>query len=211
MKLIVAALHDEVKDFLEDGYKLIVKKPYQLYRKNKTLVLVTGVGKVNASFSLTKVLDAFPRVDLIINTGFAGATKPFKVGEVVSILSTTYHDFDLTVFGYAQGQVPNLPVFYESDIKLRKLIREKYPVSEANLYTGDYFMSGADLRKGFVVDMEGAALYQVAHLSNIKIIAFKVVSDIVNADNQIDDYKKFEKDRGASMIKLALNRILEMI
>lgn len=211
MKLIVVAMKDEIKDFLSNDFEEVVFKPYQLFKKGDILVLITGVGKVNAAFSLTSVLDKYKKIDLIINVGFAGATKPFKVGEVIGILSATYHDFDLTVFGYAHGQVPNLPVYYESDMTLKNKILAKYPFKEANLYTGDYFMSGANLRKGFVVDMEGAALYQVAHLSSLPIIGFKIVSDIINDNDQLDSYKAFESDLGAAKIKLVLDNVLKEV
>jgi adenosylhomocysteine nucleosidase len=39
--------------------------------------------------------------------------EPFEVGDVVVVKEVSYHDFNLTMFGYEKGQVPGLPSIFE--------------------------------------------------------------------------------------------------
>ena len=40
--------------------------------------------------------------------------------------------------------------------------------------------------------MEGAAIYQVAHMYQVKVISIKLISDIINSPTQLDGYEVFE-------------------
>jgi adenosylhomocysteine nucleosidase len=164
-----------------------------------TLIIQTGVGKVNASMKLTETL-VKNNIDAIVNVGFAGASYHFEVGDVILIEDAMYHDFDLTFFGYEQGQVPHYPQKFKSDEKLSQMILDKIEhVKKGSLYTGDYFMTNA-VDIPYIADMEGAALYQVAYNFNIPMVSVKIVSDIVGMKDHYKQYKKFESSVGASLI-----------
>lgn len=157
----------------------------------KVILVTTGVGKVNASLTLSAVLSKYP-IESIINVGLVGGFKPLHQGDMVIIKETAYHDFDLTIFGYELGQVPQMPTYYPSDQALIKTVSSKLDLKHVRLYTGDKFLTNP-LEMGSVCDMEGAAFYQVAYLYQIPIISIKVVSDIVGQETQIEDYELFEQ------------------
>ena len=190
MKLIVAAMKEEAA----------VIKHHE--------VLLTGIGKVNAASKLTEALMKH-EVEAIYNVGFAGASHHYDVGDVIIIESAAYHDFDLTLFGYELGQVPGCPAVFESNDKLLKEAINRLPKAKlGRLYTGDYFMTNP-VDKPYIVDMEGAALYQVAYLKHMPIISIKVISDIVGMDNHYENYKVFEKEKGAKKIAEIVNLLVK--
>ena len=187
MILVIAAMQEEIKE---------ITKSIQ----PNTHVIVTGVGKVNAAMRLTDMIQK-ERIEAIINVGFAGATKDYSIGDVVLIKQTKYHDFNLSMFGYAPGQVPGYPTYFESDKTWLKNIKKHLPyIKEGNLLTGDCFMTG-DVEGHSLFDMEGTALYQVAHHFQIPIVSIKVVSDVIGMDDHVINYKKFEAEHGAVLLK----------
>jgi adenosylhomocysteine nucleosidase len=186
MILFVLAMEEEAKEIL---------KNQSLNKK----VLLTGIGKVNAASQLSAFV-ATNEVDAIYNLGFAGASKPYKVGDVVLIEQASYHDFDLTLFGYKKGQVPGFPeVFQSSSVLMDEMKSKLIKIQTGQLFTGDYFMT-EEKDESFVVDMEGAALYHVAHSKNIPIISIKVISDVMGMENHFDSYKEFESEFGANKL-----------
>lgn len=191
--LYVIAMDDEAKDIINET-TLIQEEPFRLYKNGDALLAITKIGKVNASFVLSNLLTKY-NVQTIVNIGFAGANGDYQIGEAVLIKEAQYHDFDLTVFGYELGQVPNFPTKYFSNPDLMK----DFTYKQANLYTGDYFMTTKD-DNNYLVDMEATALFQVAHLMNKPMIVFKVVSDIIGKDKHLDEYNNFEKN-GSKIIK----------
>jgi adenosylhomocysteine nucleosidase len=60
-----------------------------------------------------------------------------------------------------------------------------------------------------VVDMEGAALYQVAYFYKIPILSIKVVSDIIGMKDHLVHYKKFEQDQGAIALRIIYQTLFE--
>ena len=91
---------------------------YQGYLENREVILVqSGIGKVNATITTVLLVQQF-NVDLIINTGTAGGVhKGLKVGDIVIADSLTYHDVDVTGFGYEKGQMAGMPALYYPDLQ----------------------------------------------------------------------------------------------
>lgn len=196
MKLFVAAMPSEIDD--------IMKLSHQHH-----MICLTGIGKVNAAIKLTQYLNQH-QVDAIYNIGFAGASSHFEVGDIVIIKEAAYHDFDLTLFGYEKGQVPGCPLYFQSDTKLLTDLIKIFPdAKKETLYTGDYFMTESK-HQHFVVDMEGAALYQTAWHHQIPIISIKVISDIVGMDEHYASYQKFEAQQGSKTLLEVYQKILDL-
>ena len=94
---------------------LEVETQGQLNHLNTHDILYTGVGKVNATYELTKRLavegginhDA--RKKLVINYGTAGSRK-YKKGELVDCTKFIQRDMDVTGLGFQRGETP-----YEQD------------------------------------------------------------------------------------------------
>lgn len=188
MRLYLFAMLEEAKDILTE-YELVQDKPFHLYKNETSLLAITGVGKVNASL-VTSFLIGTYNITSIVNMGFVGAIGDFSIGESLIVNKALYHDFDLSIFGYEKGQVPRLPVYYESNKELLKGINI---TKTATLYTGDYFMTESNLTN-YIADMEAVAMFQVAHVFNIPMISIKVVSDIIGSNDHIEEYKVFEKN-----------------
>ncbi len=186
MMLFVAAMASEVSAILKE-------------HPTVQSLLITGVGKVNAASQLSAYLSRHD-VSHIVNLGFAGATEPYQTGDLVIIDDAKYHDFDLSMFGYDKGQVPGMPTSFTSDLQLKEKVSSALAkVKFGHLLTGDVFMT--EKRQGsYLVDMEGAALYHVAHLHHVPIIAIKVVSDIIGSTNHLEQYQKFEAEEGANIL-----------
>lgn len=200
MRLYMIAMHDEASEIIKD-FKRVTESLVELYVKDDIFVAISQVGKVNASFALTYLLTKYPNIDKIINIGFAGAVGNYDVGDNVLVSETIYHDFDLTVFNYKLGEVPNIK---EDFITSESYLRLFYDFKHTILYTGDSFQTNA-LNDDYLADMEGSALYHVAHLFNKPIFSIKVVSDVIGKD-KVEDYEKFEKI-GAKNIEMLYNTI----
>lgn len=201
MRLYVIAMMDEAKDIVKD-FDHIEDSIIDIYKKDDILVAITNIGKVNASLSLSHVLTKYDDIKEVINIGFAGAYGNFNIGDFVLVDEAKYHDFDLTVFNYKLGEVPNIKVPLNCDIKY---LRNFYDLKRANLYTGDSFQT-KKISESYLADMEGAALSHVAHLYNIPFLSVKVVSDLIEKNN-VTDYVEFEK-LGSNNI-LSLFKLIE--
>ncbi|MFU8793660.1 MAG: 5'-methylthioadenosine/S-adenosylhomocysteine nucleosidase [Acholeplasmataceae bacterium] len=208
MILVCAAMTSEVNAILAFyPFKKIDEGLFRYqYHTKEILLTITGIGKVEAAHQLTKILATY-KVQKIYNIGLAGATPPYHQGDIIAIEHATYHDFDLTIFGYKKGQVPGRPHPFLSDPKMLKHACDKLNIQKAQCYTGDYFMTET-LPGAYVVDMEGAALYHVALLENIPILAIKVISDVLGMDQHVASYQAFEEKQGAEILRTIFQKVV---
>lgn len=175
--LIVSALEIETQGKLEDW------RPYNL--------LITGVGKVNATYSLTKRLQIDgsmnydSRINLVINYGTAGSRK-YKKGELIDCTRFIQRDMDVTGLGFQKGETP-----FEKEPSIVIESKSKFnPIGiNATCGTGDNFVEDRTNYYGEVVDMEAYALAKVCHNFDVPFISFKYISD--GADiNANDDWEE---------------------
>jgi len=164
--LIVCALEQETQGKLED------------YR-----VLYTGVGKVNASLELTKVLQKAhlhylpPMPKLIINYGTAGS-RELPIGELVDCTKFTQRDMDVTGMGFMKGQTPfenDVPIALDYDQVEFNPIGKKLRCG-----TGDNFVQTDEDTYSDVYDMEAYALAKVCFGYKVDFISFKYITDNAN-------------------------------
>jgi len=171
--LIVSALEQETQGQLED------------YR-----VLYTGVGKVNATLELTKVLQKAhlhympPMPKLVINYGTAGSRKS-PIGELVDCTKFIQRDMDVTGLGFMKHQTP-----YESPNEMVIRCTSKFNPIGKNYTcgTGDSFVE--NIKRGDsnidVFDMEAYALAKVCYHYDINFISFKYITDNVDEHSPRD-------------------------
>ena len=161
--LIVSALHKEIPNRWEDGLE-------------NHSILYTGVGKVNATYNLTKVLmDDREKYDLVINYGTAASKH---VTGLVDCTQFIQRDMDATPLGFKKGETP-----FESEPSMIDFSHIKNPIGK-NLccYTGDSFAT--DLTPyDDVVDMEAYALAKTCRNFGIDFVSYKYISDDGNADD----------------------------
>ena len=171
--LIVCALEIETQGQLED---------YD--------ILYTGVGKVNATFKLTKrlsgeVVSGFaPK--LVINYGTAGSRK-IKKKTLVVCTKFVQRDMDVTGLGFMRGETPfedEPPLMLDFGITEYNNIRRR-----ATCGSGDSFVEDRTQYYGEVVDMEAYALAKVCYNYKIPFVSFKYITD--GADEQAhEDWEK---------------------
>jgi len=79
---------------------------------------------IGLSYLLTKYQDQ--KVEAILNIGTCGAlNQTYRVGEVFFIDKAVYLTANATGFGYAFGQIPKMPEFYESNKTLVESFQSK--------------------------------------------------------------------------------------
>lgn len=160
-----------------------------------------GIGKVNAALATQYIINEFnPKA--IINTGVAGGVNPkVRISDLVIGHSSLQHDVDASHFGYSPGAIPRLDTsLFLADPKLVKLANEaandqldSKRVHLGLIASGDQFVASAEQKQAIIklfpettcVEMEGAAIAQVAHLNQIPHLIIRAISD--QADNTAPD------------------------
>lgn len=198
---IIGAMEEEVsilKDKIVDLSEISVAhvKFFTGKLHNKDIVLTqSGIGKVNASISTTLLIEKF-NPDIVINTGSAGALdERLAVGDVLVSNEVTYHDADATAFGYAYGQIPQMPESYESSEKLLNKTIDILKQQQLNgrigmIISGDSFIGSAQQRNkiksqfpdAMAVEMEATAIAQTCYQFNVPFIVTRAVSDLANGE-----------------------------
>ncbi|MDP4083423.1 MAG: 5'-methylthioadenosine/S-adenosylhomocysteine nucleosidase [Bacillota bacterium] len=163
------------------------------------ILLKSGIGKVNAAMSTTILLEKF-NPDFIINTGSAGGFNPMlNVGDAVISTEVRHHDVDVTAFGYEFGQVPQLPAAFLADEKLVAIALQAgreikdIQIVKGIIASGDSFISDP-VRVDFIrtkfdnlqaVEMEAAAIAQVAYQFQIPFVIIRSLSDIAGKESDV--------------------------
>jgi len=145
-------------------------------------VLYTGVGKVNATFELTRKFGKYGSYipyDMVINYGTAGSRK-IKKKTLVDCTKFIQRDMDVTGLGFMRGETP-----FEQDppFVIQQQNIEFNPIGRnATCGSGDNFAEDKSQYYGEVVDMEAYALAKVCYLYDVPFISFKYITD--GADEQ---------------------------
>ena len=152
---------------------------------NEFDVLVTGVGKVNSTYELTKHLtENKSKYNLIINFGTAGSNY-LHPGSLVDCTKFFEKDMDCQPLGFEIYQTP-----FEDDTKLDFSLGSIYNPINRNLtcFTGDKFVT-EDLDYQGIFDMEAYALAKVCKNFQMQFISFKYISDGAD-NNSADDWNE---------------------
>ena len=190
---------------MQDERKYVTNSEQVCVQDGNDYYLKTGIGKVNAASALTKFLEHHD-VDAIINIGFAGSVTHHQVMDMIAIEEAYFHDVDATLFGYPKYQVPGMPISYKSDLELLNKFKQLGHVNLSILYTGDQFITEQMPFEG-VVDMEGAALYQVAYLYHKPMISIKLISDVIGQHS----YQTFDLEKGSQAIAHMVLKLKEVL
>ena len=201
---IIGAMEEEVvilRDLITNPKKLkfsqIEFSQGMLFGKEVVLVK-SGIGKVNAAMTTTILLEKF-EITEVINTGSAGGIKEdAEVGDVVVSESVTYHDVDVTGFGYKRGQVPGLPDVFQSDKGLLEKVEQALEKTgtrhfKGQVITGDAFVHRpeqmdqikANFPEAVALEMEAAAIAQVCHLQDVPFVVVRALSDIAGKKSEV--------------------------
>ena len=192
----------------------------------KIVLLLSGIGKVNAAMGTTLLIERF-RPDCIINTGSAGGfSNNLSIGDVVISTEVRHHDVDATVFGYEYGQVPQMPAAYLPNNVLISMAEKAVEslddvnTSKGLIATGDSFMHKDEhihavrekLPTIMAAEMEAAAIAQCCHNFELPFVIIRAISDIAgDQDNQIEfkDFLKVAAVNSAAMVLEIIKMISE--
>ncbi|MCQ6273599.1 5'-methylthioadenosine/S-adenosylhomocysteine nucleosidase [Bacillus sp. V3B] len=210
---IIGAMEEEVtilRDRIEDKtVEMIAGCEFTFGKMDgvEIVLLRSGIGKVNAAMSTTILLEKYTP-DYVINTGSAGGYDPsLNIGDLVISSEVRHHDVDVTVFGYEYGQVPQLPPAFLADKELIKAAEEgakeisEIQTTQGLIATGDSFMNDpvrvdyirdkfSDLK---AVEMEAAAVAQVAHQFQVPFVIIRSLSDIAGKESELSFDQFLEK------------------
>jgi adenosylhomocysteine nucleosidase len=194
----------------------------------KRVVLANaGIGKVNASIAATLLCDRF-QCDLIIFPGLAGGLAPeLEAGDLVVATELVQHDYGNWIDGKFQltqpCPPPGLPragngFLLSSAIEqiARRVAHELGPqrpqggfrIHFGRVISGDIFVLCAETRerllqprRALAVDMEGAAIAQVAERFGREFLVVRILSDLAGAPHTLDERTKLARlDAGAEFV-----------
>lgn len=204
---IIAAMDSEVRDIksaMEDGIKIhhggMTFFKGKLHQK-EVIAVKSGVGKVNAAMCTQILIDIF-KVTTLIHVGVAGAVHPdLEIGDIVISEDSCQYDMDARAFGHPRGEIPNMDItYFKADPTLIKLAETAAQELDATYRVGRVMTAdlGVDSNKlkeelreefgGLCVEMEGAAVGQVAMLNQVPYLVIRSMSDKADS-NLTDDYK----------------------
>jgi adenosylhomocysteine nucleosidase len=220
---IIGAMDGEVQGLKDSMQNVTIVQKFGMnfYRGTlfgkDTVVVQSGIGKVNASVCATLLIDSFG-VDKLINTGIAGSlNNDINIGDVVLSTDAVQHDVDATAFGkYSYGEIPAMgTVSFKADETLLetaeqscKRVNGDIRVFRGRVVSGDQFISDKakkqwliDTFGGYCTEMEGASIAQVAYLSGVPFLIVRVISDKAD-DSTTVDYPEFERQAIEHSIRL---------
>lgn len=158
--LVVIALQQESQDVFE---------------RQGIPVLYTGVGKINATWALTRKLAEYryrgQALPLVLNFGTTGS-QCLPTHSLVACQTFVQHDMDVSGLGFPRGTTP----FDDTPARI------EFPASFPGLPavtcgSGDCFVTGNPAVECEVIDMEAYALAKVCRLENARFACVKYVTD----------------------------------
>jgi len=218
---IICAMEEELKTLREAlrDERVVAIKDITFYDgtiDGQEVVLVqSGIGKVQAGMTTALMITNFD-VDVVINSGSAGGIGAgLSVGDVVVASATAYHDVDATAFDYEYGQLPQQPLYYETDANWVDQIMVAAKQTGLNAKTGlvvsgDQFIAGKEATDRILAhfpdalssEMEGAAIGQACHQFNTPYVVIRAMSDVgdENAGVSFDEFILAAGKQSAAML-----------
>ncbi|WP_130807188.1 5'-methylthioadenosine/adenosylhomocysteine nucleosidase [Senegalia massiliensis] len=205
---IIAAIDEEIDFFIKNTEIIETSNDnnvifYYLKKENRHIILAkSGAGKVNASMTVTKMIDKY-KPEIIINRGIAGGLETVEVGNFVTGNKMVYYDVNMSSHrsNHQHGKVRGLPLEFTSD---SKLVANFYNFCNENkitslvgiIATGDYFVSNStyldnisrEISNILAVDMESAAIAQVCYLHNVPFLSVRAISDIITTSYKNEEF-----------------------
>ncbi len=193
------------------------------YEGNKVVLVMSGIGKVNAAICAQLLIDHF-QVNCVFVMGVAGALdRKLKLGDVVISLDTVQHDMDTSALGDPIGVIPRMTEsYFKAEPKFVEIARglqdeiEGYALHFGRIASGDQFIATKegvqhiiDTVQGTCAEMEGAAIAQACHLNHVPFLIIRAISDEADG-NAAMSYEKFcvlAAERSSFLLEKLLQRI----
>ena len=173
---LVMATILEAKPFVSNiPLTRINKKPFQVFKNNNMVLIISGIGKVNAAMAAFHCCSEFSP-DIIVNAGAAGAADHSSpLGEFYHITKIVEYDRPDWKSGNPEIHLPHIMDGFQT----------------VTLATQDKAVIFPDKRKKIsevaeLVDMEAASVVQACKKLNVPCVVFKYVTDTPAHTNDRD-------------------------
>ncbi len=182
----------------------------------KVVIVECGIGKVNAALCAS-VLTVKYGVSHIINTGVAGSlNNALNIGDIVVSVDAVQHDYDVSHIGFKKGEIPFTGKYaFEADAFMRqkavavaKKVLPDIGVIEGRIASGDQFIASKEQKAKIVgefaadcAEMEGAAIAQVAYLSQTPFVILRAISDKADESAQVS-FDEFQREAAKNSARL---------
>ncbi|GAA2515513.1 5'-methylthioadenosine/S-adenosylhomocysteine nucleosidase [Rarobacter incanus] len=212
--IVVVAMDEEAAPFLAAGDVVNEKIAgnallrWLRYRDRTILLVRSGISYANSVSGLVAALYEAPQTRVVFSAGTAGGLAAgVGLGDVVVGETYIHCQVDATAFGYAPGQVPQMPASYRGDGELvAAATSQDYRIHRGLILAGDSFASpafAAQLLKqwpdALCVDMESTALAQVAYNFGLRFVSVRAISDLC-APDEFDEHVDDAAQRSASVV-----------
>lgn len=221
---IVVAMEEECEAIESIMTNMEIQEIYNLrfivgkIGKKECALVQSGIGKVNAARTTQLMIDHF-EIEYVINLGSAGAINDqLDIGDILIGKYVVQHDFDITAFGHSKGYITgvgnniecNKSLITKFEEVIESMPERNYKIKLGIVATGDIFCTDVvmkdNIRAKFdadVVDMECAAIAQVAYLNSLPFIVVRSISDTPNGKNAstFDENLKLASKRCANILK----------
>lgn len=226
---IIGAMDIEIKLILEEmknikELKYGIRTFYEGQLNNREVVVVlAGIGKVNAAITTSLLLTKYP-IQYLINVGVAGGQNGVNHKDVVISSEVVYHDVDVARFGkYLHGQIPGSePLFYadkkllEATEKVLKKLDLRHKIGK--IASGDQFVYEKEKIKEvnklytdiYAVEMEAAAIAHTATEYHVPFIIYRSISDVLDDESQADDFYEFLDEAAHNAARVLLELVKEL-
>ena len=224
MDIEIASLREALSDTKEMTVAGIPFYMGSLQGKD-VVIFMSGEGKVNAAMAVTIAIERF-NVKQIIFTGVAGSVKnEINIADIVISTNLVHHDFDTTeVSGGSHGlNTSTISGSIDADETLISIAKNAAievvgsdKVHLGTIATGDQFIADKEkvawINKTFnayAVEMEGAAVAQVAKLYGIPFVVLRAMSDKADGSAQINfnDFKIIAAENSVNIVINMLKNI----
>jgi adenosylhomocysteine nucleosidase len=215
----------------EEAHALVARMPRSdtvgprltIWQPDRMVVIVAGVGKVAAALATQFACDVFkPRC--VVSIGIAGALdKKTRAGQVVVATSAVQHDMDGRPLTRSKGIIPALGIGTipanpaVSDTLLRAARYRSEEALAGLVLTGDQVVTSGAVRDALArdfpnaacVDMETAAVAQVAYQNDVPWSALRVVSDSADETFDLKGVMGFGVDTAANLFESIIQTVVD--
>ncbi len=193
-----------------------------IWEGDRIVVVVGGVGKVAAALATQFTCDVFkPRS--VISIGLAGALASAKPGQVVVATRAMQHDLDGRPLTQARGIIPALGIgtipanSAVSDTLLRAARYKSEDARAGLVLTGDQVVTSRAIRDALAkdfpdaacVDMETAAVAQVAYQNDVPWSGLRVISDSADETFDLKGVIGFGVDTAANLFESIIQTVVD--
>jgi len=184
------------------------------YQNTSLIMALSGIGKVNAAYTATLMLEKF-QPSFLITTGVAGGFG-LEVFDVFAAQSVVQHDIDTTAFGDPKGYISGLgKVYIETDKKFVDSCSRNIPnIKLGIIASGDQFIASHDKAKSIAkefgassCDMESGAIGQVAYMAGVGFGVIRTITD--NGDGDAKTSFEDKLKRAAQINKDAVIAVIQ--